>query len=135
MKKVMAIALSLTTVSLVIFFLINFTQNQYPIEGNSQQMDSTQVGDSTQKKSEKAEDYNFRESQKINEDNDNLNQSDFGSDNNRCIIIIDQNKYDVSNLKYTHTGGNIFKCGQDMTKEFEQKHRLNLKMIEKYKVK
>lgn len=40
----------------------------------------------------------------------------------RCLITIDGKKYDISVFRNTHSGGDIFKCGQDMTSVFNQQH-------------
>jgi predicted heme/steroid binding protein len=52
-----------------------------------------------------------------------------------CIITIDGQKYDVESLRSTHTGGDIFQCGTDMSAAFHRKHDDNLQMIQKYLVK
>ena len=51
-----------------------------------------------------------------------------------CIITIDGQKYDVESLRNTHTGGDIFQCGTDMSAAFHRKHDDNLQMIQKYLV-
>jgi cytochrome b involved in lipid metabolism len=52
-----------------------------------------------------------------------------------CIITIDGKQYDVSQLRFTHPGGNIFVCGTDMSAAFHKHHDDNLQMIQKYLVK
>ncbi len=54
---------------------------------------------------------------------------------NRCIITVLGKQYDVTELRNTHTGGDVFNCGTDMTLIFQGQHGDNLKMIEKYLVK
>lgn len=44
------------------------------------------------------------------------------SNSNNCIITISGQKYDVTELLTTHSGGNIFKCGQDNTSIFFSQH-------------
>ena len=51
-----------------------------------------------------------------------------------CIITIDGQKYDVESLRNTHTGGDIFQCGTDMSAVFHKQHDDNLQMIQKYLV-
>jgi len=51
-----------------------------------------------------------------------------------CIITIDGQKYDVESLRFTHTGGDIFQCGTDMSAAFHQKHGDRLQMIQRYLV-
>lgn len=41
---------------------------------------------------------------------------------NKCIIIIDGNKYDVTDFRSVHKGGDIFKCSTDMTQVFYSQH-------------
>lgn len=53
----------------------------------------------------------------------------------QCIITIQEEKYDVTEFKYKHPGGDIFKCGQDMTEIFQKAHKGYLPMIEKLKIK
>jgi hypothetical protein len=52
-----------------------------------------------------------------------------------CIITVDGLKYDVQQLRSTHTGGDVFKCGTDMSSVFHGKHGESVKRIEKYLVK
>lgn len=52
-----------------------------------------------------------------------------------CIITVDAKQYDVTPLRNTHTGGDIFVCGTDMSDTFHKQHGDRLKMIEKYLVK
>lgn len=54
--------------------------------------------------------------------------------NDSCIITISGNRYDVTNFRYVHEGGNVFRCGEDMTEVFKKAHGGYLKMIEKFKV-
>ncbi len=41
---------------------------------------------------------------------------------NRCIIVIDGNQYDVTSFKNQHSGGDIFQCGTDMSSIFHNQH-------------
>lgn len=50
----------------------------------------------------------------------------------QCVITISGNNYDVSLLKSSHTGGDIFNCGTDMTEAFDDEHGGNLNKIEEY---
>lgn len=55
---------------------------------------------------------------------------------NDCIITIRDQKYNVTSLKPTHPGGNVFKCGEDNTSTFFSRHNqrwLDTRMT-KYKV-
>jgi hypothetical protein len=51
-----------------------------------------------------------------------------------CIITVNGSKYNVQALKSTHSGGNIFKCGTDMTAVFKSNHGVNYSLIAKYKI-
>jgi len=51
-----------------------------------------------------------------------------------CIITVDGQKYDVESLRDTHTGGDVFQCGTDMSDVFHGKHGNNLQMIQRYLV-
>lgn len=54
------------------------------------------------------------------------------SNNNQCIVTISGSLYDVTALRTTHSGGDIFKCGTDMTSTFSGKHGNNLSLISRY---
>jgi len=47
----------------------------------------------------------------------------------RCIITIENKKYDVTLFRDVHPGGNVFKCGQDMSQAFNKKHGNNQKVL------
>jgi cytochrome b involved in lipid metabolism len=47
----------------------------------------------------------------------------------RCVITISEKKYDVTMFKDVHPGGNVFKCGQDMTQAFNKQHGKNQKVL------
>ena len=49
-----------------------------------------------------------------------------------CIVTISGSKYDVTPLRSTHSGGDIFQCGTDMTVMYQQQHGSNLRMIQPY---
>lgn len=51
-----------------------------------------------------------------------------------CIITLFGGKYDVTRLRQTHSGGDVFTCGADMTAIYQSRHGTNLSMMEKYKV-
>lgn len=41
---------------------------------------------------------------------------------NKCIIIVDEQKYDVTAFKKIHKGGDVFDCDSDMSDKFHQRH-------------
>lgn len=41
---------------------------------------------------------------------------------NRCIIVVSGSRYDVTQFRNMHSGGNIFSCGADMTATFWGQH-------------
>ncbi len=51
-----------------------------------------------------------------------------------CIIAIDGRKYDVTTLRNTHSGGDVFSCGTDMSSVFHGQHGGNLRLIQPYLV-
>lgn len=53
---------------------------------------------------------------------------------NRCLITVDSKTYDVTQLRNTHTGGDMFECGTDMTKDFKEEHGTRYSLIEPYEV-
>lgn len=52
----------------------------------------------------------------------------------KCIITIQGGHYDVTEFRSKHEGGDVFKCGEDMTAAFQGKHKGYLPMIAKFKV-
>ncbi len=58
------------------------------------------------------------------------------SNPNNCIITISGQKYDVTELLTTHSGGNIFECGKDNTSIFFSQHNQRWldSRVAKYKV-
>lgn len=52
-----------------------------------------------------------------------------------CIITVNGLKYDVTALKNTHSGGNIFVCGADMTTSYTKQHGNSVSLIARYLVK
>ena len=53
----------------------------------------------------------------------------------KCIVTIRGDKYDVTTFRSKHPGGNIFKCGEDMTSAFNKQHGdKQLQQIQIYKV-
>jgi len=43
-----------------------------------------------------------------------------------CVVMISGKKYDVSQLRNTHSGGNIFTCSTDMTNTFFSQHNQSM---------
>lgn len=41
---------------------------------------------------------------------------------NACIVTIEGQKYDVTTLRRTHSGGDVFVCNTDMTNTFFSQH-------------
>lgn len=58
-----------------------------------------------------------------------------GVEAQKCIIVVDGNKYDVSTFRDRHEGGNVFVCDSDMSVAFHNQHSNKfLGKIERYKV-
>ncbi|MEI7579407.1 MAG: cytochrome b5 domain-containing protein [bacterium] len=55
---------------------------------------------------------------------------------NACIVTIQGVKYDVTSLRNTHSGGNVFTCNTDMTQTFFSQHnqRFLENSMKKYKI-
>jgi len=51
-----------------------------------------------------------------------------------CIVTIAGKRYNVLSLRRTHSGGNIFVCGTDMTRTFNQQHGSDYSLIAKYRI-
>jgi len=57
------------------------------------------------------------------------------ADEENCVITVRGDKYDVTEFRSKHKGGNIFKCGEDMTEAFNKQHgEKQLRDLQKYKV-
>jgi cytochrome b involved in lipid metabolism len=55
---------------------------------------------------------------------------------NRCIVTVSGNRYDVTSYRNSHSGGNIFTCGVDMTSVFKSQHSSGtLKQMSPYLIK
>ncbi|MDD2823212.1 MAG: hypothetical protein PHQ59_03975 [Candidatus Daviesbacteria bacterium] len=53
----------------------------------------------------------------------------------KCIITVDNTKYDVTQYRTIHSGGDIFKCGTDMTTIFYKRHSAKLlQQMSQYKI-
>ncbi len=51
-----------------------------------------------------------------------------------CIITLSGQQYDVTSLQQSHSGGNIFSCGTDMSSMYQGKHGSSLSRMQKYLV-
>lgn len=53
----------------------------------------------------------------------------------RCLVQIDGTTFNVSQLRTTHSGGNIFTCGTDMSAIFWNQHGQSiLSQMQKYRI-
>lgn len=52
----------------------------------------------------------------------------------RCFITLNGKRYDVSEFRNEHEGGNIFNCGTDMTQEFKGEHKNDFARADEYEV-
>jgi len=53
----------------------------------------------------------------------------------RCIITVDGSRYDVTQYRNIHSGGDIFKCGTDMSATFHSQHSAKfLDRMSQYKI-
>ncbi len=51
-----------------------------------------------------------------------------------CIITLFGKQYDVTSLRTSHTGGNIFACGTDMTTTYQSMHGTDVTRMQAYLV-
>ena len=71
----------------------------------------------------------------LNTNSTNIPKNINPTTDNSCIITVDGVKYDITKYRYLHSGGDIFKCGTDMTNIFYNQHSNSfLKQILKYKI-
>lgn len=54
------------------------------------------------------------------------------TDSNRCIVTVFSKQYDVTSLRSSHSGGNIFNCNTDMSSIYQSKHGSNISLIQAY---
>lgn len=54
--------------------------------------------------------------------------------NNRCLVTLFGQQYDVTTLKNEHAGGDVFVCGTDQTALYKGKHGTDLTKMKKYLV-
>ncbi|MCX6730628.1 MAG: hypothetical protein NTZ55_02165 [Candidatus Roizmanbacteria bacterium] len=50
----------------------------------------------------------------------------------QCSVTLFGKQYDVTNLRSTHSGGNIFNCGTDMTAIYQGRHGSDLSRMQQY---
>ena len=50
----------------------------------------------------------------------------------QCIIMISGSQYDVTKLRTTHSGGDVFKCGTDMTSVYIGRHGTDMSRMQAY---
>lgn len=53
---------------------------------------------------------------------------------NACLITLWGQQYDVTSLRDTHSGGDVFVCGTDMTAVYQSQHGTNLSRMQSYLV-
>lgn len=51
-----------------------------------------------------------------------------------CIITLFGKQYDVTSLRTTHSGGDVFKCGTDMSTTYQSQHGTNVSRMQAYLV-
>lgn len=56
------------------------------------------------------------------------------TNSNSCIVTIFGKQYDVTTLKSTHSGGDVFTCGTDMTAIYQGRHGTGVNLIAPYLV-
>ena len=56
------------------------------------------------------------------------------SSTSKCIITLFSQQFDVTTLRTTHSGGDIFKCGTDMTSVYQAKHGTSLARMAPYAI-
>jgi len=58
-----------------------------------------------------------------------------GVADNRCIVTVDGVKYDVTQFRNQHSGGDIFQCGTDMSAIFHGQHSNSyLQKMQQYRI-
>lgn len=50
----------------------------------------------------------------------------------QCIVTVFGKQYDVTELKDTHSGGDIFECGTDVSQVYQSQHGTKVGRIQQY---
>lgn len=58
----------------------------------------------------------------------------FAQNSTGCNITLSGQQYNVTSLQQSHSGGDIFNCGTDMTSAYQGKHGSNLSRMQRYLV-
>ena len=53
---------------------------------------------------------------------------------NKCIITLFGKQYDVTTLRSTHSGGDVFACNTDMTAQYQARHGTGMSRMQQYLV-
>lgn len=56
------------------------------------------------------------------------------SNSSSCIVTVFGKQYDVTTLRSTHSGGDVFTCGTDMTAIYQGRHGTGVNLIAPYLV-
>jgi cytochrome b involved in lipid metabolism len=63
------------------------------------------------------------------------NQLNSSENVNKCIIIVKGLKFDITDFRKVHSGGDIFECGTDMTNAFDSQHgNREFQILKKYQI-
>lgn len=67
----------------------------------------------------------------------NSNSTSQATPSTACVVTISGKQYDVTKLKRTHSGGNVFTCGTDMTNSYFSMHSQSMlnNQMSKYLIK
>lgn len=53
----------------------------------------------------------------------------------RCIIMLDGAKYDITQFRFSHSGGNVFTCSTDMSQIFHSRHgAAEMQFMQQYRI-
>ena len=52
----------------------------------------------------------------------------------KCVVIIAGQRYDVTELRLTHTGGDVFECGEDLTELFQLNHPGEWELLDPFEI-
>ena len=55
-----------------------------------------------------------------------------GTSSGRCIVTVSGKQYDVTALRSTHGGGDIFRCGTDMSSTYQGQHGTSVRRLAPY---
>jgi cytochrome b involved in lipid metabolism len=121
-----------------VFTLQNNSDNDSQEERSLERNESERSNDTEERENEGTEAIEAEPETNDNVVEENADQETVSEnaedENEKCLITIQDQLYDVQSLRSIHPGGDIYNCGTDMTQMFLGQHGSDFARIEEYKV-